>query len=109
MGYSPWGYKESDMTDQLTHIHTHSVSVYFGYMKDAHPSTDMQLFFYAPSNIKHGILEMLVIQVGIEGSSLGCCSSVAQACLTFCDPMDCNTPGFPVLHYLLEFAQIQVH
>ena len=21
--------------------------------------------------------------------------------------MDCSTPGFPVLHYLLEFAQIQ--
>ena len=23
--------------------------------------------------------------------------------------MDCNTPGFPVLHYLLEFAQTLVH
>ena len=22
------------------------------------------------------------------------------------DPMNCNTPGFPVLHYLLEFAQL---
>ena len=22
-----------------------------------------------------------------------------------CDPMDCSTPGFPVLHYLPEFAQ----
>ena len=26
-----------------------------------------------------------------------------------CDPMDCSTPGFPVLHYLLEFAQTHVH
>ena len=26
-----------------------------------------------------------------------------------CNPMDCNTPGFPVLHYLMEFAQTQVH
>ena len=25
------------------------------------------------------------------------------------DPMDCNTPGFPVLHYLSEFAQTHVH
>ena len=25
------------------------------------------------------------------------------------DPMDCNTPGFPVLHLLLEFAQTYVH
>ena len=23
--------------------------------------------------------------------------------------MDCSTPGFPVLHYLLEFAQTHVH
>ena len=26
-----------------------------------------------------------------------------------CNPMDCSTPGFPVLYYLLEFAQIPVH
>ena len=38
-----------------------------------------------------------------------CCRSVAQMCLTLRDPMDCSTPGFPVLHYLLEFAQIYVH
>ena len=29
--------------------------------------------------------------------------------LHFCDPMDCITPGFPVLYYLLEFAQTHVH
>ena len=34
-----------------------------------------------------------------------CCYSVAQSCPTFCDPMDCSTPGFPVLHRLPEFAQ----
>ena len=26
-----------------------------------------------------------------------------------CDPMDCSMPGFPVLHHILEFAQIHVH
>ena len=26
-----------------------------------------------------------------------------------CDPMDCSMPGFPVLHYLLDFAQTHVH
>ena len=36
-------------------------------------------------------------------------SSVAQACLTLCDPMDCSTPGFPVHHKLPEFAQTHVH
>ena len=25
------------------------------------------------------------------------------------DPMNCSTPGFPVLHYLREFAQTHVH
>ena len=30
------------------------------------------------------------------------CCSVAKLCLTLCDPMDCSTPGFPVLHHPLE-------
>ena len=32
-----------------------------------------------------------------------------ESCLTFCDPMDCSTPGFPVLHCLLELAQTHAH
>ena len=36
-------------------------------------------------------------------------SSVTQLCLTFCDPMDCSTPGFPVHHQLPEFTQTHVH
>ena len=36
-------------------------------------------------------------------------SSVAQSCLTLCDPMDCSTPGFPVHHQLPEFTQTHVH
>ena len=31
-----------------------------------------------------------------------------KSCLTLFDPMNCSTPGFPVLHYLLEFAQTHV-
>ena len=38
-----------------------------------------------------------------------CCCSVIKLYLTFCDPMDCSTPGSPVLHYLPEFVQIHVH
>ena len=26
-----------------------------------------------------------------------------------CDPMDCSTPGFPGLHYIMEFAETHVH
>ena len=36
-------------------------------------------------------------------------SSVAQLCLTLCDPMDCSTPGLPIHHQLLELTQIHVH
>ena len=38
-----------------------------------------------------------------------CYCSVGKSCPAFCDSMDCSTPGFPVLHYLLEFAQTHVH
>ena len=36
-------------------------------------------------------------------------SSVAQLCLTLCDPMDCSTPGLLVHHQLPEFTQTHVH
>ena len=36
-------------------------------------------------------------------------SSVAQSCLTLCDPMDCSTPGLPVHHQLPESTQTHVH
>ena len=29
--------------------------------------------------------------------------------MSVCDPMDCNLPVFPVLHYLPEFARIHIH
>ena len=36
-------------------------------------------------------------------------SSVAQPCLTLCDPMNHSTPGFPVHYQLPELAQTHVH
>ena len=39
--------------------------------------------------------------------SLSCCCSFSHVWL--CDPTDCSTPGFPVLHYLPEFAQSHIH
>ena len=35
--------------------------------------------------------------------------SVTQSCPTLCNPMDCSTSGFPVLHRLPEFAQSHAH
>ena len=36
-------------------------------------------------------------------------SSVAQSCLTLCNPINCSTPGLPVHHQLPEFIQTHVH
>ena len=36
-------------------------------------------------------------------------SSVAQSCLTLCDPTDCSTPGLPVRHQLPKFTQTHSH
>ena len=34
-----------------------------------------------------------------------CCYSVTKSCPTLCNPMDCNTSGSSVLHYLPEFLK----
>ena len=36
-------------------------------------------------------------------------SSVAQSCLTLCDPVNRSMPGLPVHHQLPEFTQTHVH
>ena len=47
--------------------------------------------------------------VAICSFFLCCCCSVTQPFLILCNPTDCNTPGFPVLHYLSGFTQTHVH
>ena len=49
-------------------------------------------------------LKLLVIFSMLVWQFLICCCSVTQSCPTLC-----ITPGFPVLHYLPEFAQTHVH
>ena len=53
--------------------------------------------FHLPSFVSFGV------------SKKGGCCSVAQLCPTLCDPTNCSTPGFPVLHHLPEFAQTHIH
>ena len=35
-----------------------------------------------------------------------CCCSVIKLCPTLSNPMDCSTPGFPVLHYLPSLLKL---
>ena len=41
--------------------------------------------------------------------ALFCCCWVAQSCSTLCDPVDCITPAFLVLHHLPKLVQTHVH
>ena len=52
-------------------------------------------------------LMAIIHSVSIEENIVHC--SVAKSCLTLCNHMDCSLPGFPVLHYLPEFAQTLGH
>ena len=38
-----------------------------------------------------------------------CCCSITRSYPTLCDLMNYSTAGFPVLHYLPDFAQTHVH
>ena len=75
-----------------------------------------------PGSSVHGIFQAKVLEwVAIAFSETGvtfcqmfflvyrndCDFSVPKLCLTLCDPVCFGMPGFPVLHYLLEFAEIQ--
>ena len=51
--------------------------------------------------------EGLTDQSGRKRRRNSCCP-VAKSCLTLCNPLGCSTPGFPVLHSLLEFTQTHV-
>ena len=43
----------------------------------------------------------MIIFIGVAVQSL--------SRVRLCEHVDCSTPGFPVLHHLLEVAQIHVH
>ena len=48
------------------------------------------------------ISSLIILHIAVVLQSLHCV-------WFFVTPMDCSTPGFPVLHYLPEFAQTHVH
>ena len=66
----------------------------------------------SPTSVTH-TLAVWIWRRGIwscnSAFKLCCCCSVTQLCPTLCDPMNFSTPGFPVLHSLLELTQTHVH
>ena len=53
--------------------------------------------------VKESMLGILAFQNSVQFSS------VAQLCLSLCDPMNHSMPGLPVHHQLPEFTQTHVH
>ena len=75
-----------------------------------HPSVPFFLLLFIHSHFFHSLKIMASISHlwSILLGSEGCCS-VARLCPIICNPMNCSTPGFPVLPHLPEFSQTHVH
>ena len=52
-----------------------------------------------------------LLQASFAPATYSIDQSVVQSLsrVRLCDPTDCSTPGFPVLHHLPELAQTRVH
>ena len=74
------------------------------------PPGDLPNPWIKPTSLKSPALADGFFTTGAtwEAQRRSCCS-VAQSCLTLCNPMDCSTPRFPVFHHLPERAQTRVH
>ena len=72
--------------------------------------------FFQTQELNLGLLHwrQILYQLSYGGSPIRSISSVqfssvAQSCLTLCDPMNCSTAGLPVHHQLAESTQTHVH
>ena len=108
----PWGYEWVSM-DIIFSLHCcylyriHSLQRPFPPMKCPNVLKSVYLWDIFP-NILINESPSGYLYFGEDGR-VDCCCSVAQSCLTLCDPMDCSMPGLPVLHQLLELAQTHIH
>ena len=58
----------------------------------------------------HSCLLVMSMREALPKGTGLCCFSITKSSTTFRDdPMDWSTSGFPVLHCILEFAQVYVH
>ena len=79
-GYSPWGRKESDMTEQLNWTE-------LNWSKNQH-----RFQIYVRKTEKITIKSLFLVSVAMKGKVL-----VTQLCLILCDCKDCSPPGSSVL------------
>ncbi|XP_061285662.1 EF-hand calcium-binding domain-containing protein 11 isoform X1 [Bos javanicus] len=90
--------------NEVRHIFTAFDRHYRGYLT-------LEDFKKAFKQVAPKLSERIILEVfrtkndTVPGPAL-CCCSVAQSCPTLCNPVDCSTPGFRVLHYLLELVKL---
>ena len=77
-----------------------NVSLNSGYAK-----RKTSIGFFEDLGKVEGIEMILLLIFKICIPSVQSVSSVAQSCLTLCNPRDCSTPGLPVHHQLPELTQ----
>ena len=103
---SPWGCKESDMTERLNWTELTCLKVNKSHCLKAISNNNES---WETSSLTVFLILLIVNSITLSDVCCGCCCSVARSCPTLCDLMDCSTPGSSVLHCLPEFAQIHVH
>ena len=122
VGCNPWGRQESDTTERL-HFHFSLSCIGKGNGNPLQCSClenprDGGAWWAAVCGVAQSWTRLKRLSSSSSNSALytslvmtymGCCCSVAKLCLTLRDPINGSTPGFPILHYLLGFAQTHVH
>ena len=79
---------------------------------DTNAGTELFASCHSPDTPSAWRLKLKLLNMGYsflhDAFTLPCCSG-ARSCPALCNPMDCSTPGLPVLHQLLELDQTHVH
>ena len=92
--FSYWGPRSSAKKAQCALFKRWPWIIYFKYMFDMERSNSLK--------IHENCILLWYLDFPILSSFLDSCS-VSQLCPTLCDPTDCSTPDFPVLHYQVTF------
>ena len=72
----------------------------------SHTSIATSTFFWSSICMEYPPLTFSLCTLGLRWISCYYCCLVTQSFLTLRNPVECTTPGFPVFHYLLEFAHL---
>ena len=123
VGYSPWGCKESNMTEVISSSRCSSIPLYIyvhhifihssvnGHLSCFHvlsivKNASMNTGVHVSFQIRDFVFSRYMHKNEIAAVQF---SSVTQSCLTISDSMDCSTPGLPVHHQLRKLTQTDVN